>query len=85
MLNLCDASLKQETPYGADRRKLMRAIRPRVKVDAVRELTRHRDQIEQLSRVRELTVPDLWSVLESYVVRDKAPNVQERKYMTSLS
>ncbi len=72
ILNLCDAALKQPSPdTGKERRERIRRIRPRVKVAAVREMNRQRDEIERIRDMRAATLPHLWMLLEAYGAQDK--------------
>lgn len=72
LLNLCAAVLDNETPFGEDRRRRIREIKPRVKLAAVAERDRRGSEIEQATKMREAAVPNLWNLLERYVNNDKA-------------
>ncbi len=65
LLNLVDALLGKGA--NENRRKQARMIRPTVKVAAIAELTKRRDEVSRMEFLFEHSVPGLWALLEEFV------------------
>lgn len=79
ILNLCDAALAQPNPHKAQRRERIRRIRPGAKVAAVAEMSARQDDIERIQAAREVALPNLWKVLETYLTMDQKRRGPPRK------
>ncbi len=79
ILNLCDVALAQPNPHKTKRRERIRRIRPGVKVVAVAEMNERQDDIERIQVAREVALPNLWTVLETYLTMDKKRRASPRK------
>ena len=69
ILNLCDVTIAQANPHGQKRRERIQEIRPRVRLAAVAELKGRRNKIDQVRRMREAALPNLWKLIEAYVAK----------------